>query len=89
MTKKFILDVCCGLRAFWFNKKHPNTIYLDNRRRKKGFDDFRPNFSINPDRIIDFRKLPYKDKSFKLVVMDPPHIIAKKILLEWLSITVI
>ncbi len=74
---KFILDMCCGLKAFWFNKKHPNTIFMDNRKREKGFDDFRPNFEISPDIIADFRNLPFPDKSFKLVVFDPPHIISK------------
>jgi len=74
---KFILDACCGLKAFWFNKKHPNTIFIDNRKREKGFDDFRSNFEINPDFIADFRELPFEDKRFKLIVMDPPHIIAK------------
>ena len=77
MKRKFILDVCCGLRAFWFNKHHPNTIYLDKRTREKGFDDFRPNFCIKPDMEMDFKNLKFPDKSFKLVVMDPPHIIAK------------
>ena len=77
MSERFILDACCGLRAFWFDKQHPNTLYIDNRRREKGFDDFRPNFCIQPDVVADFRSLPFPDKSFKLVVMDPPHIIAE------------
>jgi SAM-dependent methyltransferase len=77
MKDKFILDACCGRRSFWFNKAHPNTLYIDNRVREKGFDDDRPNFDIKPDKVVDFRDMPFKDKSFKLVVMDPPHIIAK------------
>ena len=32
---KFILDVCCGGKAFWFNKNHPNTIYQDIRTEEK------------------------------------------------------
>jgi DNA segregation ATPase FtsK/SpoIIIE-like protein len=28
---KTILDVCCGSRMFWFNKKHPDALYLDIR----------------------------------------------------------
>lgn len=74
---KFILDACCGLRAFWFDKHHPNTIYIDNRIREKGFDDFRPNFCIKPDIVADFRKLPFPNNSFYLVTLDPPHIISK------------
>ena len=29
--QKIILDVCCGGRMFWFDKKNPNALYLDNR----------------------------------------------------------
>ena len=76
--KKFILDACCGLKAFWFDKKHKNTIFIDKRIREKGFDDFRPNFCVKPDIQMDFRNLKFPDKSFKLVVMDPPHIISKE-----------
>ena len=74
-NKKFILDVCCGLRAMWFNKTHPNAIYHDKRRREKGFDDFRPNFSVQPDIQGNWDNLPFDDHTFKLVVMDPPHIV--------------
>jgi hypothetical protein len=77
MQEKFILDACCGGRQFWFNKHHPNTLYLDNRKREKGYQDARPNKEIIPDMIADFRELPFSDKSFKLVVFDPPHIFAK------------
>lgn len=60
---------------FWFNKRHPNALYIDKRIRPKGFLDQRPNFSVEPDEIGDFTKLKFKDKSFKLVVWDPPHTI--------------
>lgn len=70
---KFILDVCCGGRMFWFNKRHPNTIYIDIRKEKKGFFNLRPNFEINPDKIMDFKDLKFPDRSFKLIVFDPPH----------------
>ena len=75
---KFILDICCGLKAMWFDKKHPNVIFNDIRKREKGFDDFRPNFEINPDIQYDWSKLPFEDKSFKLIAFDPPHIITEK-----------
>ena len=73
-NKKFILDACCGGRMFWFNKKHPAARYIDNRVEAKGFIKKRPNFDIQPDIIMDFRKLEFPNKSFKLVVFDPPHI---------------
>lgn len=66
MNSKFILDACCGGRMFWFNKKHPNTLYIDLRPE------------VFPDAVQDFRNLPYKDESFKLIVFDPPH-------LKWLG----
>ena len=73
---KYILDVCCGGRQFWFNKKQNNTIYMDFRREAKGYQDNRPNKEIQPDVLADFRQLPFPDNHFKLVIMDPPHIIA-------------
>jgi len=75
MNKKYILDACCGGRMFWFNKKHPNTLYIDKRREEKGICKERPNFEVKPDKIMDFRALKFPDKSFKLVVWDPPHLI--------------
>ena len=76
MENKFILDACCGPRMFWNNKKQPNTIFIDKRREEKGYNDYHPNREINPDIIMDFKDLKFPDKSFKLVCMDPPHIIS-------------
>ena len=73
MKDKFILDACCGGRMMWFNKKHPNTIYIDKRKEKKGFISEQPNSEINPDIIMNFKNLKFPDKTFKLVVWDPPH----------------
>jgi len=77
MNDKFILDACCGPRMMWFNKQHPNTIYIDIRKESKGYHVTRPNREINPDVIMDFRKMDFADKSFKLVVFDPPHLFSK------------
>jgi hypothetical protein len=77
MINKFILDACCGGRLFWFNKNHPNTVYIDNRIREKGHDKHRPNHEIKPDILMDFKKMEFPDKSFKLVVFDPPHLFGK------------
>lgn len=75
MEDKFILDACCGGKMFWFDKKHPNVLYIDKREGKKGFMKVRPNFEVKPDIVMDFTKLTFPDKSFKLVVWDPPHIV--------------
>ena len=73
---KFILDACCGGRMMWVNKNHPNTIYIDNRIAEKGHiqKGFNPNHEVKPDIVMDFRKMDFLDKSFKLVVFDPPHL---------------
>jgi len=71
---KFILDACCGPKAMWLNKDHPNTVYIDIRKETKGFIGYGQNESINPDFVMDFRKMEFEDKSFKLVVFDPPHL---------------
>ena len=72
--KKLILDACCGMREFWFNKKHPNTIYMDIRTEEKGFCKLRPNADLVPDIVADFRNMPFPDNSFKLIIFDPPHL---------------
>lgn len=80
MEKK-ILDVCCGGRMFWFNKKHPDALYVDIREEKHfiskgnhGVDN--RHRAILPDKVMDFRKLDLPDESFSLVVFDPPHLFA-------------
>jgi SAM-dependent methyltransferase len=70
---KEIIDVCCGSRMFWFNKQNPNVIFNDIRKEEHILCDGRK-LKINPDTQHDFRKLPYKNNSFSLVVFDPPHL---------------
>ena len=77
MKNKFILDACCGSRMFWLDKIQENTIFIDNRSYDKGFIDNRPNREFKPDMIMDFRDLKFPDKKFKLIVMDPPHLVGK------------
>lgn len=43
MIDKFILDATAGFRQMWFNKQHPNTVYLDQRPE------------CEPDQIKTFR----------------------------------
>jgi len=77
MKDKFILDACCGSRMFWFQKNQPNTIFQDIREYDRGFIDNRPNRELHPDKSGDFRAMDFPDKSFKLVVFDPSHLIGK------------
>lgn len=69
-----ILDVACGGRMFWFDKKHPSALYLDNRELPVTKLSNRQNFKVKPDMVMDFRKLDLPSKSFYLVVFDPPHL---------------
>jgi hypothetical protein len=71
-----ILDACCGGRMFWWDKKNPLTYYADNREVEKGAfkNNWNPGWCVKPDGIHDFRNMPYDDKTFKLVVFDPPHL---------------
>lgn len=71
MSKK-ILDVCCGGRMMYWSKNDIDTIYADIRNENYILDGRKVN--INPDIIMDFRKLEFADNSFKLVVFDPPHL---------------
>ncbi len=71
---KKILDVCCGSRMFWFDKRNKDTIYMDIRQLDDTLCDGRQ-LSVNPDVIGDFRNIPYEDNSFKLVIFDPPHLV--------------
>jgi hypothetical protein len=77
MTEKFILDACCGPKNMWYNKNHPNTLYIDIRREPKGYNSHNKGDSVQPDIIADFRCLPksIKEKKFKLIVWDLPHMV--------------
>ena len=80
-SNKFILDACCGGKYMWFNKNHPNTIYMDIRKENKGYIKREPNFCINPNIIGDFTNLPksIKNHKFKLIIWDIPHLRSRKI----------
>ncbi len=75
---KKILDACCGGRMFWFNKSHPDALYIDNRVFEKKViwenGKNKREFEVKPDIVMDFRKLDLPSDSFSLVVFDPPHL---------------
>jgi SAM-dependent methyltransferase len=81
-SNKRVLDPCCGSRMFWFDKNHPDVVFGDIRQEKikltdrsHGRKNGRRILNIEPDAVIDFRKLPYSDESFSLVSFDPPHLV--------------
>lgn len=71
---KLILDACCGSRMFWFDKENENVLFMDNRVLNDTLCDGRK-LEIKPDIVADFRKMPFEDNSFYMVVFDPPHLL--------------
>lgn len=71
---KPIIDVCCGSRMFWFDRKNPKVVFMDNRTVEQTLCDGRK-LEIKPDVVGDFRHIPYQDNTFYLVVFDPPHLV--------------
>lgn len=75
-----VVDVCCGSRMFWFDRKDSRAVFLDKRRESHNLKDksscggFRE-LIVDPDIQADFTKLPFPSDSFALVVFDPPHLI--------------
>jgi len=70
---KFILDACCGPKMMWIDKHQKNTIYVD--KRSGSFKTNRGEYiRIKPDFVMDYTALDFPDESFRMVVMDPPHI---------------
>lgn len=77
---KSIVDVCCGSRMFWFDKKDQRAVYCDRRKEQHILKDKTAKtgeriLDVNPDLQCDFTNLPFKDNSFQVVVFDPPHLI--------------
>ena len=77
-----VLDVCCGSRAFWFDKKDERALFIDKRtetivREDTVRKDGKPwrgwTMEIAPDQAADFRALPFSSETFYHVVFDPPH----------------
>lgn len=71
---KPILDACCGAKMFWFDKKNPQVEFCDIREVPYHEYYHQRYIEIKPDTICDFTALPFADKTFKLVVFDPPHL---------------
>lgn len=72
-TDKKILDACCGARMMWFDKCCSEALFMDIRREEFIACDGR-RVKVDPDIVGDFRAMPFDDESFRLVVLDPPHL---------------
>lgn len=58
---------------FWFDKGNKKVLFTDIRKEEHILVDGRK-LVIKPDMVMDFRKLEFPDRSFKMVVFDPPHL---------------
>ena len=77
--EKLILDACCWSRMFWFDKKNPQTLFIDKRSETVMAKDSScksgiRTIEVKPDIIADFTDMPFDDESFYMVVFDPPHL---------------
>lgn len=74
LSKKPILDACCGGKMFYFDKHDDRVLFQDIRKGKTTLCDGRL-FEVSPDVQADFTNMPYEDGSFSMVVFDPPHLV--------------
>lgn len=77
LAGKTVLDATCGARSIWFDKNNPIAIYCDVRREDlMGIYGHLPDYvvKVDPDITCDFTDLPFDDGSFRLAVLDPPHL---------------
>ena len=59
---------------FWFDKKDPRAFFIDNREVEPTVLSNGATFQVRPDKVADFRDMPFDDATFSLVVFDPPHV---------------
>jgi SAM-dependent methyltransferase len=69
---------------FWFDRQNPLALFMDKRSEDlilcNGMEH-----NVRPDIIADFTKMPFADKSFYLVVFDPPHLTSLGTDTSWLA----
>ncbi|MCI1635185.1 hypothetical protein [Bifidobacterium sp.] len=68
-----VLDPASGGRMFWFDKRDDRVLFGDVRDESWELCDGR-RFDVKPDQLMDYRELPFPDASFRMVVLDPPHL---------------
>lgn len=68
-----VLDPACGGRMFWFDKSDSRVLFGDVRDESWELCDGR-RFEVRPDMLMDYRDLPFPDETFRMVVLDPPHL---------------
>jgi SAM-dependent methyltransferase len=69
-----ILDPASGSRMFYFNKQDPRVLFGDIRQHEEHDLTNGQHITVKPDMVMDFRDLPFSDKTFTTVIFDPPHL---------------
>lgn len=73
--KPIVLDACCGGRMFWFDKKDPRALFVDERVVEPCKLSNGATFEVKPDMVMDFRRMNLESDQFNLVVFDPPQVV--------------
>ncbi|WP_234624623.1 class I SAM-dependent methyltransferase [Agrobacterium vitis] len=65
---------------FWFDREDDRAVFGDIRREEHILADISSaggsrKLIIDPEKLMDFRAIPFPDDSFSLVVFDPPHLV--------------
>ena len=74
---KKVVDVCCGPKGMWFDKKDNRALFID-KRNEKHIDIYPCGTKTNiiqPDVVGDFRNIKLPNEFCYHVVFDPPHIL--------------
>lgn len=58
---------------FWFDKHDSRVTFGDIRSESHKLSNGQT-LIVDPDQIMDFRAIPFKDSKFHIVVFDPPHL---------------
>jgi len=76
-----VLDVTCGVRGMWFNKKDERALFMDKRKEIHNniYPSLKSTLVIDPDIVGDFTNMKFDDNSFWHIVFDPPHIKRNKL----------
>ena len=69
-----ILDACCGGKMFWYEKDLDFVTFQDVRAGVKEYSGGRK-IRIEPNHIGNVTDMDFEDKTFDLVIFDPPHMI--------------
>jgi 23S rRNA G2069 N7-methylase RlmK/C1962 C5-methylase RlmI len=78
---KKVLDVCCGPKGMWFDKKDSRALFMDKRKEIHNniYPSLKSTLVIDPDIVGDFTNMKFDNNSFWHIVFDPPHIKRNKL----------